>query len=54
MDRIIFGSDFMKSLMQIATYGSYMEYFARRNEFTAEKKEKLCSFNFERFLFMGA
>jgi hypothetical protein len=54
MDRIIFGSDFMINLMQIDTYGSYMEYFARTNEFTAEDKEKLCSINPERFLFTGA
>jgi hypothetical protein len=53
MERIIFGSDFMISLMEIESYSKYMKYFAGTKEFTAGEKEKLCSINPERFLFTG-
>lgn len=53
MEKIIFGSDFMINLQDIATYGTYLEYFARTDTFTLDEKDQLCNRNAMRFLFLA-
>jgi hypothetical protein len=51
--RIMFGSDFMMSLLKIESYSKYLSYFSETPHLTAEAKNTFCSLNPERFLFGG-
>jgi Amidohydrolase len=51
--KIIFGSDFMINLQDIATYGTYLQYFAETRALTLEEKELLCNGNAMRYLFLA-
>jgi len=49
--RILFGSDFMMSLLKIESYSLYMKYFSETPYFTAEEKNAFGSVNPSKFLF---
>ena len=53
MCKIIFGSDFMINLQDIATYGTYLQYFTETTALTLEEKEMLCNGNAMRYLFLA-
>jgi hypothetical protein len=50
-NRILFGTDFMISLMDIESYNNYLDIFSKTNFLTGEEKNTFCSINPERFLF---
>jgi len=50
-DKILFGSDFMMSLLKIESYSKYLSYFSETPHLTAEAKHTFCSVNPARFLF---
>jgi len=49
--RIMFGSDFMMSLLKIESYSQYLSYYSETPYLSAEAKYSFCSVNSERFLF---
>ena len=53
LEKIIFGTDFMINLQDIATYGTYLQYFAETRALTLEEKELLCNGNAMRYLFLA-
>jgi hypothetical protein len=53
MDKIIFGSDFMINLMAIDSYEPYMNYFSQTKAFSINEKEKFCSINPEKYLYIN-
>jgi hypothetical protein len=52
LKKIVFGSDFMINLQDIASYGKYLQYFAETDAFTLEEKGLLCHENAMRYLFL--
>lgn len=50
-DKILFGSDFMMSLLKIESYSKYLSYFSETPHLSAEAKNTFCSINPARFLF---
>jgi hypothetical protein len=54
VDRILFGTDFAVSLTSIDSYNEYLYIFSRSSELSKADKEKYCSQNPQRFLFMPA
>ena len=53
LEKIIFGSDFMINLQDIATYGTYLQYFAETSALTLEEKEMMCHGNAMKYLFFA-
>ncbi len=53
VEKIIFGSDFMINLQDVATYGTYLQYFAETRALAPEEKELLCNGNAMRYLFFA-
>jgi hypothetical protein len=53
MERIVFGTDFMISLQDIACYSSYLDYFAQAKGFTLAEKEWLCNRNAMNYLYLA-
>ncbi len=53
LEKIIFGTDFMINLQDIATYGTYLQYFGETSELTLEEKELLCHKNAMKYLFLA-
>jgi len=49
--RILFGSDFMMSLLKIQSYSKYIDQFSSTPFFGTQEKDAFCSANPERFLF---
>jgi len=49
--RILFGSDFMMSLLKIESYSKYLSHFSASAHLGAESKNAFCSVNPARFLF---
>ncbi|HNY09948.1 MAG TPA: amidohydrolase family protein [Candidatus Wallbacteria bacterium] len=49
--RILFGSDFMMSLLKIQSYSKYIDQFSSTPFFGSNEKDAFCSANPERFLF---
>lgn len=50
-DKILFGSDFMMSLLKIESYSKYLSHFSASAHLDAETKKAFCSVNPNRFLF---
>ncbi len=49
--RILFGSDFMMSLLKIESYSKYLSYFSQTPHLDETTKNDLCSLNPAKFLF---
>jgi hypothetical protein len=53
-DKLLFGSDFMINLLDVASYNTYLDLFCTTTSFGVAQKKSLCNTNPEKFLWRQA